>query len=246
MTNEELLEKLMPVKEVAEAFRLAIAQQKPISLVNVGDGEMYFVAYKEIPYFGKADQIWAKSKYFQYLTDQTLKDEILDGIIHSDIIGLHAHWKPTVAFLDHYSAIPTNRLCDGYIGRGLHFSGLLYEICKGHRVYLVGNHVHFLLPALEKYQITVAGSTSVNYFEDIPRVKAELSRADFDLAIISAGIPSLILAPWISTTLHRPALDFGGVVHLIGRTLHLIGAKRNDLPVFDPQAKTNFRVLPHD
>jgi hypothetical protein len=244
MTNEELLQKLMPLKEVAAAYRRALEKKEPISMVSVGDGEMYFVAYRDISYFGKADQVWANSRYSQYLNDQSLKDEVLEGIRRSDIIGLHARWKPTVTFLEHYS-IPADRVCDAIIGKGLHFSGLLYEICQNRRVFLVGNHVHFLLPVLEKYQITVAGSTPVDYFEDIPRVKAELSRADFDLAIISAGIPTLILAPWVAGALHRPALDFGGVVHVIGRTLHLVGAKRKDFPIFDPDATIDFKLMPY-
>jgi hypothetical protein len=247
MNNQELLQKAMSTKEVADAFRQALAQKKPISYISVGAGEMFFLAYnKDIPYFKNVplEQTWAKSRYYPYLKEQYIHDQLFDGITHSDIIGLPPCWKPTTYFLERFPCIPTGRICDAIMQKGMHFSGLLYEICKGKRVYLVGNQVKSILPVMEKFQITVAGSTPVNFFEDIPRVKEALRQTDFDLAIVSAGMPTLIIAPWISQTLHRCAFDFGGTVHIVISTLHLIGAKRNDLPVFDPEAKTGFGNLP--
>jgi hypothetical protein len=247
MNNQALLEKAMSAAEVAAAFREALAQNESISYISVGVGEMFFLAYNnDIPYFKTVppELTWGKSRYYQYITDQRIHDQILNGISNADIIGLPLTWKPTVYFGEHFPVITTNRICDALMQKGLHFTGLLYEICKGKRVYLVGNQVGSLRPVLEKFQITPAGSTSVDYFEDIPRVKDTLSRADFDLAIVSAGIPTLIIAPWISKTLNRPAFDFGGTVHIVISTLHLIGAKRNDFPVFDPEAKTGFGRLP--
>ena len=236
----------MSLREVMGAFQRAIDEKKPISLSCVGDGEMYFIAYKMLPYFSKADQVWGKTKYLKYLMDQSVRDQVLEGAIHSDIIGIQAGWPASAIFLDHYTSIPLDHICDSCIGKGLHFSGLLYELLKNKRVYLVGNYVHFLLPVLEKYQVTVAGSTTVDYFDDIPRVKDCLSKVDFDVALLSAGVPTLILAPWIARSLKRCALDFGDAINLVTNNIQYIGANRDDYTIFNPDAKMDFRFVPDE
>lgn len=238
----DLQQKLMSQKEVAEAFGQAMAEDKPISLACLGDVEMYLIAYQKIPVF---DQGLAPG-LLKYIENQALKDEILNGVLQSDIIGIfRPKWQQTIQFFEHF-AVPTEHLCDSYIGKGLHFSGLLYKILQNKRVFLVGNTVDNMLPVLEKFQIELAGKTKVNSFQDIPRVKECLSQADFDLALISAGMPSLILAPWVTRNLKRCALDFGNTVKFVKDTLDYIGAARNDFNVFDPEARTNFRFLPKE
>ncbi|HBF36353.1 MAG TPA: hypothetical protein DDW50_03445 [Firmicutes bacterium] len=213
----KLLNYLMSVEGVAETFRRALAEKKPISHVNLGDGEIMFLAHPQIPGFETLQQPSGIDPYLKYIADPAIRNEVLDGVLHADIIGMPAwlytgNWPAAEYFLEYYS-IPTQRICDSYMGRLLHSAGALYEFLKNQRVYLVGNHILNLVPLLEEHQIEVAGHTTVDYFEDIPRVKDCLSKADFDMALLSAGIPTLILSPWICRTLNRCALDFGSAIH---------------------------------
>ncbi len=238
--SKELQQKVMSLREMAETFRRAMEEKKPICHVCVGDGEMFFISHQEIPMF--QDFPAGLKIYYPFIADY--RDEVLNGILSSDIIGIFQEWLPTAVFFDYHS-IPVERycFCDGYIGRGLHYSGLLYTtILKNKRVYLLGNEVHHLLPFLEKYQIELAGHTKVNNFQDIPRIKDCLSKADFDFALLSAGLPTLVLSPWIKRTLGRCALDFGGAIRYLQNTMDLIGVKPNDLNIYNPDAQNRFAL----
>ncbi len=216
----KLLNNLLSVQEVAKSYQQALEEKKPISHVNLGDGEIIFLAYQRIHGFENfPTSPSGLDPYAIYKSNKQIRDEVLDGVLHSDIIGMPAslytgNWPEAEAFLDYYS-VPVQRICDSYMGRFLHNTGLVYEVLKNKRVYLLGNSVLNLVPLLEKNQIELAGYTTVNYFEDIPRVKECIAKTDFDMALISAGIPTLILSPWITKTLGRCAFDFGCAVHYL-------------------------------
>jgi hypothetical protein len=233
----DLEPKLMSLREVAEAFRLAMDEKKPISHVCVGDGEMYFLGNRKIPEFYEYPA--GLALYCQFIPDY--EHEVWDGVFHSDIIGAFFCQPGTISFFNHFPNVLAERnLCDGYIGNGLHFSGLLYDtVLKDKRVYLIGNKVQDLLPVLDKFQIELAGYTQANNFPDIPRIKECLSKTDFDLALLSAGILSLILGPWIKRSLGRCALDFGGAIYHVKDTVDFIGAKR-DGNIFNLEATNGF------
>lgn len=213
----KLLKNLLSVKQVAATFQQALEEKKPLGHVNLGDGEIMFLAHPQIPGFETLRSPSGIDPYLKYITDQNIRDNVLQGVLHADIVGMPAYlytgnWPAAEYFLDYYS-IPVQRICDSYMGRLLHSDGILYDILKGKSVFLVGNHIGGLTPILEKHQIKVSGQTEVNYFEDIPRVKDCLGNAEFDMALLSAGIPTLILAPWIAENLGRCALDFGSAIH---------------------------------
>ncbi len=215
----KLLNGLMSPRQVAETFQHALEEKRPINHVNLGDGEIIFLAFGRSAGFEKWPSPSDIDPYFKYVSDSTIRDAMLDGVLGSDIIGMPArlytgNWSEAEAVLNSFS-IPTQRICDSYTGRLLHNEGLLYEILKDKRVCLLGNHVGNLVPLLKKNHTEIVGQTEVNYFEDIPRVKNYLSQIDFDIAILSAGMPTLILSPWISRTLGRSAFDFGSAVNFL-------------------------------
>jgi hypothetical protein len=215
---KELKRNLLSSRQVAETFGQALAEQKPISLVSLGTGEVIFLAYPEIPGFEELPPPPSGiDPYRKYISDPAIREEIFSEVRHANIIGVSAplyngEWPEAEYFFQHYR-LPLQLICDGYIGRLLHKDGRLYEILSHRRVFLAGNHTLNLLPIFERHQIELAGHTEVHFFEDIPRVKDCLRGANFDFALIAAGIPTLILAPWVARTLGRSALDFGCAVH---------------------------------
>lgn len=214
--TSKLIDHVLSPKKVAEAFRRGMEEKKPISSVNLGDGEIYFLGYQRVPGFEELNPSTALKYYEKYFTDEPVRDAVLDGVQHANIVAMPTcvfvgTWPKATYFLEYYD-IPTERICDSYMGRHLHSTGLLYEMLQHKRVLLLGNHALNLVPFLEKHQIKLAGHTTVDNFEDLPRVKEYVSKVDFDMALVSAGIPTLILAPWITQTLGRCAMDFGCTV----------------------------------
>jgi hypothetical protein len=216
-------------------------------MVVLNDGEMAFIAYRQLPGF---ETFPFQKDYTEYPDDLELRRQVLEGIRQADIIGTietayDGKWR---LFFDHYE-IPYDRICNGYIGRGLHFTGLLYDqILRNRRVFLLGWYAKNLLPFFEEYGIQLAGmyegSHQINYFEEIPKIQSIIRKTEFDIAIISAGISSLIFGPWISRELGRCAIDIGSTTGYINRELNQIGSERRDLAIYDPEAKEGFRVIP--
>lgn len=56
---------------------------------------------------------------------------------------------------------------------------------------------------------TVTGAVRLEEYEDIPRVKEEIDRVDFDLCLMAAGVNAVILAPYIARRYGKVAFDIG-------------------------------------
>ena len=70
----------------------------------------------------------------------------------------------------------------------------------------------------------IVGTINIEEYEDIPRVKMELKRFDFDLCLLAAGINAVILAPYIAKTYGKVAFDIGqGMESLITGQIEFIG-----------------------
>ena len=63
---------------------------------------------------------------------------------------------------------------------------------------------------LAAQHVQIAGSISpVNGMSDIPRIMREAAAHHFDIALVSAGIPAVVIAQRVATELGKVALDFG-------------------------------------
>ncbi len=61
----------------------------------------------------------------------------------------------------------------------------------------------------EELGFEVTGAISIAEFEDIPQVRTDLAKLDFDLCLIAAGINAVILAPYIAREYGKVAFDLG-------------------------------------
>ncbi|GAV15465.1 hypothetical protein PBN151_5445 [Paenibacillus sp. NAIST15-1] len=80
----------------------------------------------------------------------------------------------------------------------------------------VGNAAVGLASMLRKRGITVTGTIApVRGTTDIPRILDEVSRYEFDIALVAAGIPAVILAQQIAERYNKVAIDFGHLANKI-------------------------------
>ncbi|MDG0793848.1 GT-D fold domain-containing glycosyltransferase [Cohnella ginsengisoli] len=89
-----------------------------------------------------------------------------------------------------------------------------YDMLRNRKVIVVCSYAdevkHALESALaEQLGFEVTGAVKINQYEDIPRVKQEISAIDFDLCLIAAGINAVILASYIASSLGKVAFDIG-------------------------------------
>lgn len=97
------------------------------------------------------------------------------------------------------------------------------------KILLICSYADEVKDAMEKdlknnVEFDIVGTIIIEEFEDIPRVKEELIRFDFDLCLLAAGINAVILAPYIAKTYSKVAFDLGlGMESLITRHIEFVG-----------------------
>lgn len=88
------------------------------------------------------------------------------------------------------------------------------EMLRNRKVLLISSLAPEVKIALEqKYQnkldLNIVGAISIYEYEEIPRVQEEISKYDFDLCLLGAGINAVILAVHIAETYGKVAFDIG-------------------------------------
>ena len=86
----KLLNGLLSVQEVAKAFERALEEKQPISSVNLGDGEIIFLAYQRVTGFEKWPSPSDIDPYEKYVSDQSIREAMLEGVLNSHIIAMPA------------------------------------------------------------------------------------------------------------------------------------------------------------
>jgi hypothetical protein len=88
------------------------------------------------------------------------------------------------------------------------------EILRGRKILLISSLAAEARAQLEKdWQDTidfeVTGAIPIFENEEIPAVKEEIAKYDFDICFLAAGVNATILAPYVAQTYQKVAFDIG-------------------------------------
>ncbi|MEK3720846.1 GT-D fold domain-containing protein [Paenibacillus sp. FSL H8-0034] len=208
---------LQTAEQITHRLRHALDTKTPFSLVRIGDGEVLTMAQETIL---SIDQVKEEGKFLSYagvdVPDLAARDQLISSLRQATVVGIpklrNFTYQP-MAFqalrahgVDYHTLSLTHSLVNYYIFKEGRLAGLL----RGSRILLVGNMAETLSTVLTEQGMTVSGIvTPVHGVRDIPRVMAEVSRHDFDLALISAGVSAVTIAQRIATEMGKVAIDFG-------------------------------------
>ncbi|SFK71785.1 hypothetical protein SAMN03159341_101242 [Paenibacillus sp. 1_12] len=208
---------LQNAEQITNRLRNALDTKTPFSLVRIGDGEVLTMAQETVL---SIDQVRKEGKFLSYagvdVPDLAARDQLVSSLKQATVVGIpklrNFTYQP-MAFqalrahgIDYHSLSLTHSLVNYYIFKEGRLAGLL----RGSRVLLVGNMAETLSAVLTEHGITVSGIvTPVHGVRDIPRVMGEVSRHNFDLALISAGVSAVTIAQRIATEMGKVAIDFG-------------------------------------
>lgn len=213
------LKKLMLSSQYVEHLIIqSLQRHKPLALIRINDGEnralgyKLFVTKKQLPH------------WYRYTGIEQPNEKVRSALIHSikeaDIVGFPTQDNPlfrplSEKILSHYKLRP-KKICNGIINRFLLKTGGLERIIRGRKVILVGLTIGEALTTFKKMGGDIVGIEKVKGFDDIPRViKKIASFPEFDVALVSAGIPAKILCCQISKRFGKVALDMGHIPELI-------------------------------
>lgn len=210
----------------------ALDHKLPFSMVSVGATEAFVLAQYTLmteKYFMKHPEAYVASmghkRGFDHrgirFPNAQARDDAVSALQKADAIGVNIvikNWNVhalTEAVLDHHKLWP-KFIFEAYLRHVIMFSqsAKFARMLAGRRILIICGYADEVKAAMEKtlqkkLGFTVAGTIKIEEYEDIPRVKGELSWYDFDLCLLAAGINAVILGPHISTKYGKVAFDIG-------------------------------------
>lgn len=203
--------------QVAGEIRSAMDERRSFSLVRLGDGELLTLAYGTVISNTEAHELGAFLPYAGVpLPDVSVQSLLLNSIMKADYVGVPMSRRPEFQMLlfavsKHYGwSLAQSRLTTSLINYQLHQHGLLLPMLANQRVLLIGNKAAEAADIMRKQGINVVGSVSpVRGFEDIERVIEQCRMYKFDICLIAAGVPAVVLCQRIASEDNKVAIDIG-------------------------------------
>lgn len=224
---------------MAREIEEALTAHRGLALVRLGDGEALTLAHDLVL---PADEARERGTFLNYagvnLPDHAFRDILAEAIRQADIIGVtSAEAEPfwpllSRALTAHGIALGAKLVTDATVNYALytegHLARLLLDLSPPPRTLVVGNLAAPVAEALKAEGADIVGQISpVEGSRDIPRVLSLTPGFSFDLALIAAGIPAVVIAVALARILGKVAIDFG----------HLADSFRDGLPLRPPLAE---------
>lgn len=211
------LTRLSSPHEMAGHIVAALDAQRPLSVVRLGDGELLTLAADTVL---PGQEVQELAPFLPYAgvpcSTPDIRAMLAEAIQAADWVGVPISRAPTFQGLlfpvFRHFGIDWSRLklTSSTINYSLHQSGLMLPVLQGRRVLLIGSQAAELGALLHNRGIHVTGIIgSVAGVMDIPRVMQLTAEHAFDIALVAAGIPAVILCRRIAGELGKVALDFG-------------------------------------
>jgi hypothetical protein len=198
----------------------AVAQKKSFSLGRFGIGEVSFLSWPSQPLL-----VENFKKYQSYAgitcSPEIIKSELVTALKTVDMAGLMASWKLddwagyTHRVLEQLKIMPRT-ICCAWIMHEMVRNGSLWTLLNKKKVILIGRRAKEAVPLFKEKGVLVTASVPLEGYEELDNVlQTVLTDHEWEIALISAGIPATILAPRMAKASGRIAIDFGHALDMI-------------------------------
>ncbi|MCY9668267.1 GT-D fold domain-containing glycosyltransferase [Paenibacillus alginolyticus] len=147
------------------------------------------------------------------------RNEALEAVKNADIIGIcikvSKAGELTRKVFDVYGVTP-KYVFEAYTRRVIMISQQLkfHQMLRNKNIIIICSYADDVRYALDnglkgQLEFEITGTIMIEQYEDIPRVKQEITEYEFDLCLLAAGINAVILAPYIANELGKVAFDIG-------------------------------------
>lgn len=217
-------EVILDTNRVYEYVKNSLKNGKKASIVRIGDGEALTLAQQVVlPWKHVAGYGFLRYAGVR-VPDFNGRDALALSIKRADIVGVPINMMPNFlpltvkAFRAHNIDLDKMKLTNACINYFLHNTGKLKSIVINERprVLIIGNKGKELSRVLTKAGANVVGViTPVSGLKDADRVVRLAINQNFDLALVAAGVPAVIICERIANGKGKVALDIGHVANNI-------------------------------
>ncbi len=220
--------RLLSSSELMDLLINALNDKMPFSAVSVGVTESFVLAQYTIlteEEFMGHKEAWVAAQGVKRGFDHRgvrfpnvkARDAAAEALQIADVIGYNMmDYNGLAIKVFNYYNIRSKYIFEANIRRVIMFSQQekFEKMLAKQRIFLVCSYADEVKAAMEKnlqgkLGFKVVGTANIEEFEDIPKVKREFDRTDFDLCLLAAGINAVILGPYIARTYGKVAFDLG-------------------------------------
>lgn len=257
---------LISTVKILKLIQIALKQKKPFSLVRIGDGENIVLAQnillspKEV-----LNTYWVKQSDTGRgkgvtLPNLNLRNKMVKAIRRADLVGICRQKNDEVSvpskykreltnkLFEHYHLKPSN-LCYVFVNRKMVSHRLFWEIIHSYRTLLISKwakaYADKITCEYAHLKPRIAGCIDFTHYTQIPNLLDQIGKYRFDLALVSAGVNSVLLAPAIAERYGKVALDFGKTMMYTVRPCSKINPWRplSELKSHEPVVMSKGQVL---
>ncbi|KIL36979.1 hypothetical protein SD71_04600 [Cohnella kolymensis] len=206
---------MLSLKEVISILEEAVVNKKPCSLARFGHTEVC-IAYNTYPEWILG---WNGREYSGSTgAPQQMQQDLQTALKLVDIAGLHSSYVPadkeyanlTKELLQHLDFIP-RYICSAWITHKMPHTDSFWKWLKKYKVALVGRRAAEAVPFFQEEKgVAVVTTLTLEGYGEIDSVCEELTKdGNWQIALISAGLPARILVSRLAPASGRVAIDFG-------------------------------------
>ncbi|PZT57785.1 GT-D fold domain-containing glycosyltransferase [Paenibacillus silvae] len=225
----------LEMQEVLDQLETALREQRPFSLVRVGDGENIVMSQESVwPMEQVLQERWAvKANLGQKglrLPNLKMRDEVAASLKRATIVGVLPRGDSTIKAPDylkrpltdmifaHYGIAP-KLTCHACVNRELVQVPRFWQMLAGKRVLLVTRELNELQAALvkEPYHLNIVSALPFDNYDQMDETLhwIQTHQDDFDVALFSCGVNAVILAERTAALAGKVAIDFGKANNMI-------------------------------
>lgn len=225
----------LELEGVLEQLETALLEQRPLSLVRVGDGENIVMSQETV---WTTEQVlqerWAKKANLGQkglrLPNPQLRDEVAASLQRADIVGVLPRGDSTINAPDYlkrpltdmvfaHFGISPSRTCHACVNRELAQNPRFWQMLAGKRVLLVTRETEALRATLERepYHLTIVTALPFDSYDHMQETLEwiQTNQDTFDVALFSCGVNAVVLAERTAALAGKVAIDFGKANNII-------------------------------
>lgn len=225
----------LEMEGVLDQLEAALLEQRPLSLVRVGDGENIVMSQETVwPTEQVLQERWAKKANLGQkglrLPNPKLRDEVAASLQRADIVGILPRGDSTINAPDYLKRPLTDMVfahfgisppmtCHACVNRELAQNPRFWQMLAGKRVLLVTREIEALRAMLERepYNLNIVTALPFDSYDQMDETLhwIQNNQHTFDVALFSCGVNAVILAERTAALAGKVAIDFGKANNII-------------------------------
>jgi hypothetical protein len=225
----------LEMEGVLDQLEAALLEQRPLSLVRVGDGENIVMSQETVWPTEQVLQVrWAiKANLGQKglsLPNPQLRDEVAASLQRADIVGILPRGDSTINAPDYLKRPLTDMVfahfgisppltCHACVNRELAQNPRFWQMLAGKRVLLVTREIEALRVTLERepYHLNIVTALPFDSYDQMQDTLQwiQTNQDTFDVALFSCGVNAVVLAERTAALAGKVAIDFGKANNII-------------------------------